>query len=97
MLSARRAPPQLRADSVIIVEMLWETLQSFVSFVEVIAAVTAILIGGLLIAMITCWALSQIFRKLSGAPVEPDPDEYDLDSGLPPALFPNPPNEAVGR
>jgi len=89
--------PQLRTEIAIIVAMLWEPLHWFVSFVEVIAAVTAILIGGLLIAMITFWGLSQIFRKLSGAPVEPDPDEYDLDNGLPPALFPNPPDDAVGR
>ena len=62
--------------------MLWEPLQWFISLVEVITVMAAILVVGLIIAMAAFWVLSQSLGKLAGAPAEPDPDEHETDGGL---------------
>ena len=89
-----RDSPGAGFTGVIIVGMLWEALQWFVSLGEVIAVMVAILMAGLFIAMTAFWVLSRILGTLAGAPVEADPNEFETDSGLEAALVPNAPDDA---
>jgi hypothetical protein len=73
--------------------MLWDLLQWFVSLVEVIAVMAAILVIGLMIAMAAFWVLSRSLGKLAGPPDESDPNEYGMDDSLP-ASVPTAPNDA---
>jgi hypothetical protein len=63
--------------------MLWEPVQWFVSLVEVIAVVAAILAAGVIIAKTAFWVLSRILSQFAGAHTEPDPDEYEVDPDPP--------------
>jgi len=65
---------------VIIVVVLWDLLQWFTSFVEVIAVITVILMAGLIIAMTAFWVLARILGRLAGPHIELDPDDYEIDS-----------------
>ena len=75
--------------------MLWEPLQWFISLVEVITVMAAILVVGLIIAMAAFWVLSRCLGKVTDAPVEPDPEEYDMDDSSAAELAPGPPNDAA--
>ena len=54
-----------------------------------------ILVVGLMIAMAAFWVLSRFLGKLTSAPVEPDPDECEIDDTLPDALVSDSPHDAA--
>lgn len=59
--------------------MPWEVIHFFVSFVEVIAAVAAVLVAGWLVTMAGLWLLPRIL----GATAEPLEDSYLDDEAIP--------------
>jgi hypothetical protein len=64
--------------------MLWEAFQWFLSLIEVVAVLAAILGAGVSIAMAGFWVLSWSLSKFAAAAVEPDPEEYEMDDRLAP-------------
>ena len=75
--------------------MMWGLLHWFISLVEFVIVMAIILVAGLMIAMAAFWVLSRFLGKLTSAPVEPDPDEYEMDESIPDALVSDPPNDAA--
>jgi hypothetical protein len=59
--------------------MLWNALHFFIGLVEVILAITSILIAGVTVAKVAFWILSRSLGKLAGPPARSDSAEDEMD------------------
>jgi hypothetical protein len=57
-------------------------LHWFVSLIEVVAVVTAILLVGLVVGSTGFWILYRSLSKLEGPSAELDPQEYELEENV---------------